>query len=192
MAAATLGYVILTRWGYQWLRQVYRDYWPNESDIEQFSGRLIAIFDEMKDEAEVFLDEHVYKYTHTTTNTVTGETTTDEIVKKKLRIRKGQRSCFAGAIAKRAYLKFGERKFTEANVMVTRKWLQKLITEDPKYSTLRTCDQVVAIDRALFLSFIPTTDFIKMQKILSSDKLKDRLGEEEYGKVFRLGASPSD
>ncbi len=197
-AAATLGYFILTKWGYQWLRTVYRDYWPSDDDLDTFSKKLLELFDAVKEEGDEFLETHVYRQVkEVQKHFVASDGSTVDLVekvldteKKSLRIRKGLRTSFASAIAKRAYLKFGDRPLTRANILVTRRWLAKLFEEDC-YKDMRTCDKIIAIDRALFLSFVPTNQYMEMQKVFSTGVVKDRMGYDEFGKVFRLGG-PDD
>ncbi len=197
-AAAALGYFILTKWGYMWLRTVYKEYWPSDDDLETFSQKLIELFDDVKEEADEFLERHIYKVAkeiHTVDSSGSGNeviTTTEGFRHEKtsLRIKKGLRTSFASAIAKKAYLKFGDRPLTKANILVTRRWLAKLF-EDGAYADMRTCDKVIAIDRALFLSFVPTNQYLEMQKVFSTGVVKDRLGYDEFGKVFRIGG-PED
>lgn len=103
-------------------------------------------------------------------------------------LKKGNRSRFAASVAKLAYNKFGERPMSEANLLVTRKWLQKLL-EDGDYKDLRTVDKNLAIDRALFLSFVPTNDFRKMKLAISTRAWEKRVDNAGvfggvFGKVF--------
>ena len=79
---------------------------------------------------------------------------------------------------------------TEANVLVTRRWLQKLLAE-PEYKDLRTVDKNIAIDRALFLSFVPTNDFRKMKLAVATRAWQDRVDPRGllggiFGKAFML------
>jgi len=110
-----------------------------------------------------------------------------EVVSRKItqKLAKKQRSNFSAAVAKVAYNKFGERQMTAANIMVTRKWIQKYLADT--FKDLRTCDKNIAIDRALFLSFVPTEDFLKMRIIMETKAVQDRLGGDSvFGRVFQL------
>lgn len=101
------------------------------------------------------------------------------------KLMKGKRSNFAAAVAKKAYNKFGERVMSPANIMVTRKWIQKYLEDS--FKDLRTCDKNLAIDRALFLSFVPTKDFLKMRIILDTSAAQQRMeGGNLFGRIFRL------
>jgi hypothetical protein len=177
--------LVLTKWGVKWLKFAW-DLTVNGTPRDRVAKRLLGALDAVSEEATSFVDEHCYSSTHTITNSESGTKVVTEVVRKKKTIRKGKRSCFAAAIAQLAYNKFGERPMSEANVLVTRKWLQKLLAEDT-YSDLRTCDKNVAIDRALFLSFVPTNAFRQMKLAIASNVWKDRCDEQTvFGKVFRL------
>jgi hypothetical protein len=81
---------------------------------------------------------------------------------------------------------------SEANILVTRKWIQKLLDE-PKYKDLRVCDKNIAIDRALFLSFVPTNAFRVMKLAVETKAWKDRCANENvFGKVFRMIGGSQD
>jgi cytoskeletal protein RodZ len=109
-------------------------------------------------------------------------------VKVTQKIRQRQRSNFSAAVAKVAYNKFGERPMSPANVLVTRKWLQKYLEDS--FKDLRTADKNVAIDRALFLSFVPTKDFLQMRIVMETAAIKERMtGSSWFGRVFQLATT---
>nr|UHS72124.1 MAG: hypothetical protein [Tombusviridae sp.] len=109
-------------------------------------------------------------------------------VKVTQKIRQRQRSNFSAAVAKVAYNKFGERPMSPANVLVTRKWIQKYLEDS--FKDLRTADKNVAIDRALFLSFVPTKDFLQMRIVMETAAIKERMtGSSWFGKVFQLATT---
>lgn len=56
------------------------------------------------------------------------------------------------AVAYEAYRQFGARPKSEANVLITRKFMRDLLAE---FKDLRTKDCCVIIDAALSLSFLP-------------------------------------
>jgi hypothetical protein len=108
------------------------------------------------------------------------------------RIRKGKRSSFAMSLAKLAYLKFGQRPINSANELVTRKWLVKQLDQE-KYVDMRTTDKALAIDRAIFLSFIPTIAYNNMKLISKSKTVVDRVDGAitSFGRIFSVrGSSP--
>jgi hypothetical protein len=69
------------------------------------------------------------------------------------RIRRRVRGVAASSYALQAYLKFGQRKKSEANVIVTRKYISDLLSEEPD---MRIRDKIEIMDTATFLSFIPS------------------------------------
>jgi len=185
--------VVLTVWGAKWVKQVW-DFWRIGGSAGQFASDVLQTLDEIEDEPEDFIEVH--RVEHTKTVEYRGET---EVIfdnkKTTKRLRKGKRSCFAAAIAKRAYLKFGERPMSEANVLVTRRWLAKLLTED-SFKDLRTCDKTIAIDRALFLSFVPTKEFGMMKLAVATRSWEKRVTENNsfpgfFTKVFGVGQLPN-
>jgi len=116
--------------------------------------------------------------------------TAHHAIKKTVRIKKGHRTTFAMTVAKRAYVKFGARPLTEANTLVVRKWIVKLIADE--YKDLRVCDQALVIDRATFLSFIPTMAWNNYKFIFhGKNAVTDRVaGENLFSKIAQW-ASPS-
>lgn len=114
--------------------------------------------------------------------------TAHHAIKKTVRIKKGHRTTFAMTVAKRAYVKFGARPLTEANVMVTRKWIVKLIADE--YKDLRVCDQALVIDRATFLSFIPTMAWNNYKFVFhGKNAVTDRVaGENLFSRIAQWAA----
>ncbi len=177
--------VVITKWGVRWLKHAW-DLLIGDTKVERLAKELLTKLDNESGDPEEYVDNHVYVSTHTTFNKVEGEVLVGRVERKKCVLRKGRRSNFAASIAQLAYNKFGERKMSEANVLVTRKWIQKLL-DGPAYKDLRTCDKNLAIDRALFLSFVPTDAFREMQLVVTSNTWKDRCDANTvFGKVFRL------
>ncbi len=182
--------LVLTKWGCKWLKFAY-DYVVNGDSATKFAKRIITELDTCRVEPEIFLEKHTYVSTHTV---IDCDASAPDVAEKvvidnrltKTKVKKGKRSKFAAAVANLAYNKFGERPQTEANVLVTRKWIQKLL-EEPRFKDLRTCDKNLAIDRALFLSFIPTKDF-QMMKLSTTTTAWEKRNKAEsvFGKVFRL------
>jgi hypothetical protein len=168
--------VVLTTWGKRWLQHawgMYRD--GGQAGIE--ARDILEKLEEVEEDPLAFIEDHHYESVHKVlTKGVSGEVETkvqrSVVIKQKL--KKGCRSKFACALSKLAYNKFGERKMTEANTLVTRKWLAKLL-EEPSYKDLRTCDKNLAIDRALFLSFVPTVEFQKMKVMSASRPWENRM-----------------
>lgn len=68
-------------------------------------------------------------------------------------VRRRVRRVAANSYALQAYLKFGRRPKSEANVIITRKYISDLLSEK---QDIRIRDKVEIMDLATFLSFIPT------------------------------------
>jgi hypothetical protein len=113
----------------------------------------------------------------------------DNVTRTK-RIKRGRRTKFALALAKRAYLKFGARDVSPANILVVRKWIGKML-EEPAYKDLRTCDKAIALDRATFLSFIPTMAWNNCKFVFHGDNaITDRIGGESLFSRIAHWATP--
>lgn len=181
--------VVLTVWGAKWVKHVW-DFWRLGGSAGEFAADALQTLDAVEDEPEDFIEEHKTEHRKMVKD-VNGVRTIFDNVKITKRLRKGKRSCFAAAVAKQAYLKFGERPMSEANILVTRKWIAKYL-EDVKFKDLRTCDKTIAIDRALFLSFVPTREFGRMKLAVASRPWEQRVVENNsfpgfFGKVFGVG-----
>jgi hypothetical protein len=172
---------------------------------------LLRELDDAEQDAETYMEDHLYTNSHKVVSvekevkTINGReiptdkvsvVTKDEVVQTvKRKLKKGCRSKFACAISKLAYNKFGERPMSEANSLITRKWIQKLL-EEPLYRNLRVCDKNIAIDRALFLSFVPTKAFQEMKMMSMSRPWEARMKTSNaYGgfwsKVCFIACLPS-
>lgn len=68
-------------------------------------------------------------------------------------VRRRVRRVAANAYALQAYLKFGKRPKSEANVIITRKYISDLLADVPD---MRIRDKIEIMDTATFLSFIPS------------------------------------
>jgi hypothetical protein len=137
---------------------------------------LLAV-DENEADPEEYLEVHEYISTHRVSSTRDPIGTTEERRLRKKRVRRGKRTSFAISVSKLAYNKFGNRVMNEANVLVTRKWIQKLL-EEQKFADMCTCDKNVAIDRALFLSFVPTFGFTQLERLIKVGALAKRIEGE--------------
>lgn len=176
---------VITKWGVEWLKRALF----GDISVKKFTKQLIHDLDvEDKDPSE-YLEVHSYTREHVVRQD--GKIVKiEKDVRTKSVITKGKRSRFASSIAHQAYNKFGARAMTEANVLVTRRWIQKLLAE-PQYGDLRTVDKNIAIDRALFLSFIPTNDFRQMKLAVADRAWQDRVDPKAmlgglFGKAFML------
>lgn len=183
---------VMTAWGIQWLkRAIFGDV-----SVKRVALETIKTFDLEECDPLDYVEKHTTSVSHVVK--VQGEITKEEVeMKTKLVLAQGKRSKFASAIAKLAYNKFGAREMTPANILVTRRWIAKLIAE-PEYKDLRTSDKNVAIDRALFLSFIPTEEFRRMKIVSASRAWHNRTAPSAllngiFGRAFRLTADvPAD
>jgi len=68
-------------------------------------------------------------------------------------VRRRIRRVAANSYALQAYLKFGKRPKSEANIIITRKYISDLLAEVPD---MRIRDKIEIMDTATFLSFIPS------------------------------------
>jgi len=176
---------VITKWGFEWIRRALFGDVP----VEKFTVDVIKQYDLEESNPEDFILKHEYVNTHSVVDSH-GEVVEEKTIKTKHTLKKGCRSKFASAIAREAYVKFGARPMTEANVLVTRRWLSKLL-EDKKYKDLRAVDRALAIDRALFLSFLPSEDF-KMMKLAISTRAWERRVDPQamlgglFGRAFLL------
>lgn len=183
---------VMTAWGIQWLkRAVFGDV-----QVKKVALEAIKEYDLETNDPLDYVETHVT--THHQAVIVQGKTTkTEEVVRTKKVLKKGHKTKFASALAMQAYNKFGARDMTPANTLVTRRWLMKQL-DAPEYKDLRTCDKNVAIDRALFLSFIPTEEFRRMKVVSASRAWHNRTQPSAllngiFGRAFRLSADvPAD
>lgn len=191
--------IYITRWGAKWLKYTYQLVF-RAGEVGRQADKLIAHFDEDEDsgpEPLLHCETHEYKDRHAVTQytcddgvLVHTERLVEEKVTRRTRIRKGKRSVFAREVARAAYNKFGERKPSEANLLVTRRWIQKYL-EGEMYKDLRNIDKNIAIDRALFLSFVPTKEFQFMRVVMTTPQWEERMdatkGVGFMNRVFGVG-----
>jgi uncharacterized membrane-anchored protein YjiN (DUF445 family) len=213
--------IILTKWACKWLKFGW-DVVVNGTTKEQLASAILKHMDATLGEPGSYVEDILEERTRSVVcrmklaenyaktasqgssangekivNTVEMKSDRDvvkQVISRKVtqKLIKRQRSNFAAAVSKKAYNKFGDRQMTQANVMVTRKWLQKYLEDS--FKDLRTCDKNLAIDRATFLSFVPTKDFLKMRILMETNAAKERIaGTTLFGKIFRLagGSDPA-
>jgi len=175
--------VVLMKWGVKWIKYVY-NVAVSGTNGQQVAKILLDDMDKTEQSPEEFVEEHVdVKMKYTVNNGVRSQV--GVIEKRRRRLVKGGRSKFATALAKEAYVKFGPRVVSQANVLVTRKWLLKLVEE--RFVDLRTCDKALAIDRAVYLSFIPTMVHNNTKILIDESPIKTRVdGEGDVNRLFRL------
>jgi hypothetical protein len=200
--------VVVSVWGARWLKHAW-DYLVHGGDAGIFAKDILDKVDSISEDPADFLEVHEYTATHIVreankkgkmvadgvevkTDIINQTNVLKEMQSTKFKtcIKKGKRSSFSAAVSRMAYNKFGERKMTEANVLVTRRWLQKYF-EEHQFVDLRTCDKNIAIDRALFLSFVPTKDFQRMKVAVATRQWEQRMKADSvfggfWAKVFGL------
>ncbi len=88
-----------------------------------------------------------------------------------VRWHKGRRRGLAWSLAERAYFQYGEREASEANVLITRKFMRDVLME---HKDLRAKDAARAIDEALYLSFLPSTVLRDMHVIRGTRRFRMR------------------
>lgn len=170
-------------WGLRWLRYGLGVF-IHGTPANQLAAKII----ERLDSHDVVVDECLERTTVSTTHTSTVDgfekVTVSET--KTVKIRRGMRSQFALTLAKEAYYKFGKRKLSEANILITRKWMRDYCDEHCK--DLRTTHRADAIDRALFLSFVPTAHIGYGESFTCTNRFQDRLENRDslFGRVCRV------
>lgn len=173
--------IVMTHWGAMWLGKAW-NLWRQGGPSGVYASKILATLDEVEGEPEEYIETHTKEEIKTVivskkdsnNNFVNDVVVEEKRIKVTKKLRKGGRSKFAAAVAKQAYNKFGERPYTQANVLVTRKWLQKYF-ENPGFTDLRTVDKNNAIDRALFLSFVPTRDFQRARIAMATRQWQARM-----------------
>jgi hypothetical protein len=77
-------------------------------------------------------------------------------------------------------VKFGNLKYIEANRLMVHRWLSKVVEEE--FKDLRTVDKVLALERATFMAFVVSEDFLRYQVLFEDKIMSDRM-------LARFGAS---
>lgn len=182
--------IVITAWGANWIGRTW-NLWRNGGPAGTYATELLNILDGVDEEPEELVETHIKEETKqviVTKRDGNGNFVEDVVVEQKRcrmvkKLKKGKRSVFAASVAKQAYNKFGERPYSEANVLVTRKWLQKFF-DDAKFTDLRTVDKNTAIDRALFLSFVPTREFQQGRIAMATRQWQGRMDATSSFKGF--------
>jgi hypothetical protein len=165
--------VEITRYCVKWLTYTLGFNRKCENPKEEIARRAVELLDATSEDAREYVK--TIEDTHQEIVVKNGASVVTERKKKrKQRLRKGNRTNFACSIAKMAYNKFGARPMSQANMLVTRRWLQKLLDSE-EYSDLRVADKNTAIDRALFLSFVTSKEYQEMAVLFDTDFVKGRL-----------------
>lgn len=96
-----------------------------------------------------------------------------------VRWARGRKRGLAYGLAEEAYYQFGFRAKSEANMLITRKFMRDLLKE---HKDLRAKDAAELIDRGLELSFLPTRQLKAMNVISETYVFSDRarLGPQSW------------
>lgn len=89
-----------------------------------------------------------------------------------VRRRARNREAIAFSLAEAAYYQFGARPRSEANLLVTRKFMRDQLQE---YKDLRAKDGGVIIDLALPMSFLPSVEYREMDDLSGTSAFGRRL-----------------
>jgi hypothetical protein len=90
---------------------------------------------------------------------------------KRVRFRPQKLNDMGIALAHEAYYHFGHRPRSDANILITRKYMRDLLEE---YEDLRAVDAARAIDMGLYLSFLPSSTLREMNVISDTIVFDDR------------------
>jgi len=219
MAQDNDAYLVLSKWGWKWLNFGFRTVIGNTNE-RLAARRMLGAFDASTEEPREFVynpvkpvggvvlatdllcdvmdsngDAKVEVVTRVQQHSLVeidenGSRIIFDNQKTAKRIKKGRRTKFAMAIAKKAYVKFGAREVNQANILVVRKWIVKML-EEPDFKDLRTCDKALAVDRATFLSFIPTMAWNNCKFVFHGDNaVTARIGGESLFSRIAHWANP--
>lgn len=172
-------FVTITVFCQKWLHKVFGVKKSQLQDKENLRHVICDAVENACERAEDYIEEHIE--THRKVTYVDGQAV-ERIVsrKKSARIAKGSRSRFAGSLAQRVKVKFGNLKYVEANRLMVHRWLSKVVEDE--FKDLRTCDKVLALERATFMAFVVSEDYLRYQVLFEDKLMADRL-------LARFGAS---
>lgn len=179
--------LVIAKWGFKWIKYAF-NFIVEGGPASKLADRLLKDFEQINGEPSAFVEITYFtekKLTPVQDGPVAFHFDESHKQKTRHRLGKGMRSKFSLSLGKVAYNKFGQRAMNDANILVTRKWIQKYLDEN--FKDLRTCDKNLAIDRALFISFIPTTDFNRYKLVMATPSMETRMsGVSPWGRIFRL------
>lgn len=95
-----------------------------------------------------------------------------------LRPRRGTSRKMAAALAYEAYFQFGHRERSEANLMITRKFMRDKLSE---LKDMRAKDAALIVDGALYLSFLPSLTLQDMNAMDGTSAFADRSADVKPG-----------
>jgi len=175
-------FVAVTCFCMRWLQKAMNMRIKNDDKLGALKEVVVAAIESDNNDKPLLDFTEQYEDITTLARHNMGETTIVETRRRvRTKIRKGYRSLFAARLACEAKLKFGNMSYNEANIMMVRRWLSKML-DVPEYKDLRITDKLLALDRAVFMAFVVSEDF-KRYKVLFENKLmNDRI-------LLRFGAS---
>lgn len=89
----------------------------------------------------------------------------------QLRYRQHRAREMCVALADKAYFQYGHREVSDANKLITRKFMRDVLSE---FKDLRTKDANIIIDGALLLSFLPSAELRRMEEISETRAYRSR------------------
>jgi len=175
-------FVSLTVFCQKWIEKAFRFKKPRDNDARKYVDKVAEIVDAVNDEGLDMMDLVEEKCVATVRETVVNGKVLESVTTNKSthKIRRGNRSLFAATLANEARVKFGPLRFTEANYIMVRKFLVKLVED--KFPDLRTSDKVTALDRAAFMTLVVSEETHTMMYNLDHTKRGNRI-------LVRFGAS---
>nr|UUW21091.1 MAG: hypothetical protein [Leptochloa chinensis tombus-like virus 1] len=165
-------FVSITVFCQTWLQKTFGVSKADSRRADVLREVITSAVEEAHDDPKDYVEEHVTTSVKTTYDR--GEVT-NEVVRSRTtqRLVKGNRSKFAGSLAQRVKVKFGNLRYNEANRIMVHRWLSKLVEEE--FKDLRTADKILALERATFMAFVMSEDFLRYQVLFESSRMKDRL-----------------
>jgi len=132
-------------------------------DLDGRAKVLVAAFDDQNQLslAEVMVEERLGQ----------GFTATNAGDEYRGRFRPRNFRRMACALAYEAYVQFGTRTRSEANMLITRKFMRDQLLG---FKDLRARDAASIIDTALFLSFLPSLEYREMSVLDVSSVMEER------------------
>lgn len=114
--------------------------------------------------------------------TKASKTEEDESATKRYTIRhRRPKNVIAYALAQEAYYNFGARPRTEANNLITRRWMRDRMDS---FGDVRFIDRASIIDKALVLSFLPTLESRETESLAQTYSFLDRSTTTPLYKLF--------
>lgn len=168
-------FVSLTVFCQTWIQKAFGLNKHERPSAEKYIDTVARVVDSVADQGYDMKDLVEEKTMSVVRETVVNgkviESTTT--TKSTHKVRRGNRSLFAATLANEARVKYGPLRFTEANYIMVRKFIAKLVEEN--FPDLRTTDKVVALDRAAFMTLVVTEETHKMMYALDNVKRGNRI-----------------